>query len=216
MRISIDCKAKVKVGNFSRGGKSRCREAPEADDHDMHWDCSMVPLGIHDVLDGDLSLFFGTSNETSDFIMDCIEMWWNTNNKRYSHIEELVFNLDNGPSQKSGRTQFIKRMVQFAKKINIPIHLVYYPPYHSKYNPIEHTFGVLENYWCGALLNSVEAVLGYASNMTYRGKNPSVELVENEYPTGVTLKPKALKPFLKSFQHSEHLPKWDVLIVPNG
>jgi len=112
LRISIDCKAKVKVGNLSRGGESRCKEAPKADDHDMHWDGSMVPLGIHDVVDGDLSLFFGTSNETSDFIVDCVEMWWDKDDERYSHIEELVINLDNGPSQMSGRTQFIKRMVK--------------------------------------------------------------------------------------------------------
>lgn len=206
--------SKSESWELSRGGESRCKEAPKADDHDMHWDGSMVPLGIHDVVDGDLNLFFGISNETSDFIVDCLEMWWDRNKERYSHIEELVINLDNGPSQMSGRTQFIKRMVKFSKKINIPIHLIYYPPYHSKYNPIEHTFGVLENYWNGAILDSVDAVLGFASNMTYRSKPPSVELVKGEYPTGVKLKPKELKPFLESFKHSSHLPKWDVLISP--
>ena len=44
---------------------------------------------------------------------------------------------------------------------------MYYPPYHSKYNPIERCWGVLEVYWNGELLDSEEAVLGFAANMTY-------------------------------------------------
>lgn len=34
------------------------------------------------------------------------------------------------------RTQFLKRMVGLADTIGMPIQLLYYPPYHSKYNPI--------------------------------------------------------------------------------
>ncbi len=199
---------------MSRGGKSRCREAKKADDHDMSWDLSMVPLGIQDVVNEDLSFFFGTSHETSDFIMDCLEMWWEMNEKKYSHIEEVVVNLDNGSSQMSGRTQFIKRMVLFAKKIQLPIHLVYYPPYHSKYNPIEHTFGILEQHWNGEILDSMEAVLGYASSMTYCQKNPVVQLVDKIYPKGVTLTKEELEPFMSSFIRSTHLPKWDIVITP--
>jgi len=202
------------VGNLSRGGKSRCKEAKKADDHDMNRDLSMVPLGIEDVIDKDLSLFFGTSHETSDFIVDCLEMWWEMNKKRYSGIKELVINLDNGPSQMSGRTQFIKRMVIFAGIVRLPVHLVYYPPYHSKYNPIEHTFGTLEQYWNGEILDSTEAVLGYASNMTCRGKHPTVRLVNKTYPTGIRLTEKELEPFMDSFIRSAHLPKWDILITP--
>ncbi|MCP4214539.1 MAG: hypothetical protein GY765_07775 [bacterium] len=73
-RISIDSKAKVKIGEFSRNGKSRDREAKKAGDHDMNPEMKLVPHGILDVLTGILSIFFGTSFETSDFIVDCIEM----------------------------------------------------------------------------------------------------------------------------------------------
>lgn len=174
----------------------------------------MVPLGIQDVGGSDLSFFFGVSHETSDFIVDCLERWWEMKKKRYSGIEELVINLDNGPSQMSSRTQFIKRMVLFSQKINLPIHLVYYPPYHSKYNPIEHTFGVLEKHWNGEILDSKEAVLGYASTMTYHGKNPMVQLVDKVYSTGIRLIKEDLQPFMKSFIRSIHLPKWDISITP--
>ena len=77
MRISIDTKAKVKVkvGNLSRGGKDRRKNPLEADDHDHQWTETLVPLGILDVKGGDFSVYFGTSAETSDFIVDCLEKW---------------------------------------------------------------------------------------------------------------------------------------------
>ena len=178
----------MKVGNLARGGKSRCLKAKQADDHDTEWSASLIPFGIQDVQNSDLSLFFGTSHETSDFIVDCLEMWWEQNREeKYPHIEELVINIDNGPSQKSNRTQFIKRIVEFSEKINIPIHLVYYPPYHSKYNTIEHTFGVLERYWNGEILNTVDTVIKFAANMELNGNHPYVQLVDKQYPLGIKL-----------------------------
>ncbi|MEH2365480.1 ISAzo13-like element transposase-related protein [Nostoc sp.] len=38
LRVSIDTKAKVKIGNLSRGGKARTLKAKAADDHDTHWE----------------------------------------------------------------------------------------------------------------------------------------------------------------------------------
>lgn len=90
-----------------------------------------------------LTIAFGTSRETSDFIVDCLEQWWQDRREHYGHIRELVINLDNGPELGSGRTQFIKRLVEFADKYDLRIRLVYYPPYHSKYNPIERCWGIL-------------------------------------------------------------------------
>lgn len=165
--------------------------------------------------DSEISLYFGNSYETSDFIVDCLEIWWKTHkDKKYKHIEELVINLDNWPSQKSNRTQFIKRIVEFSRKIQMPIHLVYYPPYHSKYNPIEHTFWVLERYWNGEILDSVDAVLKYASNMKLNGNSPNVKLIDKEYHLWVKLTKKELKPFRSSFLQPGSLSAWNVLVMP--
>lgn len=78
-------------------------------------------------------------------------MWWQENQTNYPQLEELVINLDNGISHRSNRTQFIKRIVGFSLKNQLRIRLIYYPPYHSKYNSIERCWAVLENYWNGAL-----------------------------------------------------------------
>lgn len=57
VRISIDAKAKLSIGNFSRGGKSRDYEAKKAEDHDMNPDAKLVPYGILNVLTGLLTFF---------------------------------------------------------------------------------------------------------------------------------------------------------------
>jgi len=50
--------------------------------------------------------------------------------------KKLLLNQDNGPKNSSRRTQFIKRLEEFSIDYDVEITLVYYPPYHSKYNPI--------------------------------------------------------------------------------
>jgi len=214
LRISIDSKAKVKVGNLSREGKDRRKEPLKALDHEYQWSEVLVPLGILDVQGGDFSIYFGTSAETSDFIVDCLSRWWRENKSHHSAVEELVINLDNGASQRSNRTQFIKRMVQFSADNKLRIRLIYYPPYHSKYNPVERCWAVLENYWNGAILESREAVLSWASNMTWKGNNPQIHLIEEQYEKGIKVKSSELLDFQPFWQFSQHLPKWDVLIIP--
>ena len=83
-----------------------------------------------------------------------------------------MINADNGPENSGVRSQWLKRLVTFSAAENITIQLAYYPPYHSKYNPIERVFGVLENYWNGDPLRTVEKALGLAEGMTYKRRTP--------------------------------------------
>jgi hypothetical protein len=57
LRISIDAKAKLNIGDFSRGGKSRDIEPKKAEDHDMNPKEKLVPYGILNVLTGFLTFF---------------------------------------------------------------------------------------------------------------------------------------------------------------
>ena len=146
LRISIDAKAKVKVGEFSRGGRSRDREPKKAGDHDMNPKATLVPFGILETESAQFTVVLGTSRETSDFIVDCLQLWWDERKAAYPHILKLQIDLDNGPELASNRTQFISRMVQFADQTGLTIELVYYPPYHSKYNSVERCWGILARF----------------------------------------------------------------------
>jgi len=157
---------------FTKIGDRAVREPLKADDHDRELIAVLVPLGILDVSGERLSIYFGQSAKTSDFVADCLELWWQENQAIYPGLEELVIDLDGGAATRSNRTQFIKRMVEFARKTQWQIRLIYYPPYHSKYNPIERCWAVLENYWNGAILDSIDAALNWASNMTWKGIKP--------------------------------------------
>jgi hypothetical protein len=215
LRISIDSKAKVKIGNLSRDGKARTLDPKQADDHDMAWQTVLVPFGILNTRTDQLAIYMGQSAETSDFIVDCLADWWQQNHADFSHLDEWVIDLDGGSATRSDRTQFIKRMVELAQAIQVRIRLIYYPPYHSKYNPIERCWAVLENYWNGAILDSVAAAVNWASNMTWKGITPMVKLVETAYEKGIKLSPEQLKPYQPFWQPSQILPKWDITIVPS-
>ncbi len=215
LRLSLDAKARVKLGEFDRGGKTRVKTF--ANDHDFAED-SLVPFGILLPVLAELFLYFSASRLTSDFIVDCLAQWWESVRERFAHIRTLVINQDNGPENHSRRTQFLKRIVEFAHQYRLNIRLAYYPPYDSKYNPIERTWGVLEKHWNGSLLDEVETVLNFAQTMTWKGKHPNVTLIERTYEKGVRLKPKEMDKFEAqvqrlSNQEQEELPalgKWFV------
>jgi hypothetical protein len=214
LRIAIDTKAKVDLCDSSRGGTSRCKKAVQADDHDLGDKSKLVPLGILDVMSGLLTIIFGVSFETSDFIVAGIEQWWLSNKDQYHLIKQLVINLDNGPHNSSHRTQFMKRLTEFADKNNLEIVLAYYPPYHSKYNPIERCWGILENHWNGTLLNTLETTLEWAKTMTWKGLEPVVEVLESIYKKGVRIGKKVFQSIADRITRHLLLPKYYVTIQP--
>jgi len=80
----------------------------------------------------------------------------------------------------------MKRMIEFADKNHLEIMLAYYPPYHSKYNPIERSWGILEKtIGVERFLNTLETTLEWAKSMTRKGVNPVVKLLETSYQKGV-------------------------------
>jgi hypothetical protein len=216
LRISIDTKAKVNVGEFSRKGMSRGAQATQALDHDVKPEHKLVPLGILEVCDDELTILFGTSHETSDFIVDGLEHRWDPNKKCYPQIRQLVINLDNGPDVASTCTQFMKRMVEFARTTGLEIVLAYYSSYHSKYNPVERCWTILEMHWNGALLDSIESVLNWAGTMTWKGIKPVVHLMDKVYHKGVSVAKKVFKKIQACLERHETLPKYSVRIQPNS
>ncbi len=211
LRLSMDAKATVKVGPFARGGKSRV--PTKAADHDFQPVARVTPVGILLPASDELFLYGVTSKVTSDCLADRLVDWWESVKERFSHITTLLINLDNGPESHSRRTQFMQRLVEFAQRSHLTIRLAYYPPYHSKYNPIERCWGILEHHWNGALLDSVDAVIQYASTMTWKGNHPVVALVTTAYQTGVKLTKQAMKVVETQLQRLPHLDKWFVDIV---
>ncbi len=213
LRVSLDAKATVKIGPFSRRGKSRVPVA--AADHDFQPEATVTPVGILLPATDELFLYAVTSRVTSDCLVDRLAQWWEAVRARFAHVTTLVLNLDNGPENHSRRTQFVARLVQFAATYGVTVRLAYYPPYHSKYNPVERCWGVLEQHWNGSLLDSLDAVLGFAATMTWKGARPAVALVTATYERGVTLTKAAMAEVEAHLIRHPTLGKWSVDILPS-
>ena len=200
------------------GGKTRTDadgNVPKGWDHDPPAKAKLVPFGILTVATGALLLVFG-SRDTSDAWVDALRMWWTHVRDRLGPITRLVIYLDNGPKNSGRRTQFLKRMVQFADWSGLEVRLVYYPPYHSKYNPIERCWSALEKKWNGVLLNCWKVVLQCALRMRWKRMHPTVKRLHGTYPDGVRVSAKEMKSIEARLQRSATLPKYDITIKPKA
>jgi transposase len=203
----------VLIGDLSRGGLTRGDH--QACDHDLGCKEKYIPCGIVDEDTGQLSIMFGSSYKTSDFIVDALEARWDAlDAPEKAAVELLQIKMDNGSESNGVRTQFLHRMVQFADHIAKTIQLLYYPPYHSKYNPIERCWGILELHWNGTKLIDVETMLEWAKSMTWKGIQPVVELSRQVYRKGISLGKRAMREIEKRLERHPQLPKWDILIRP--
>jgi Rhodopirellula transposase DDE domain len=171
-------------------------------------------LGVLMLATGALTLIFTSSRETSDFWVDALKLWWLSVQDGQGAIKRLVIYLDNGPKNSGTRTQWLKRMIAFADWSGLEVRLLYYPPYHSKYNPIERCWSVLEQKWGGALLNSLKVILQQARRMRWLKMHPRVKRLEGNYAEGVRLTKKEMKPYEARLLRSETLPKYDITIKP--
>jgi hypothetical protein len=213
--VSIDCKATVNIGDYSRGGQTRGDN--QASDHDLGCQEKYIPCGIVDEDSGQLSIYFGSSYKTSDFIVDTLETWWtNLSATQQAQTTLLQLKVDNGPESSGVRTQFLKRMVQFCDYIGKSIQLLYYPPYHSKYNPIERCWGILEQPWNGTQLKELNTMLQWAKSITWKGIHPIVVLNQQTYAKGISLSKTAMREVENRLERNPDLPKWDILIRPTS
>lgn len=205
----------MKIGDFSRGGVTRGDN--RASDHDLGCTEKYIPCGIVDEESAELHITFGSSYKTSDFIVDTLEAKWNAMDEQEQAQTSLIqLKMDNGPESSGSRTQFLSRMVQFADAIHTPIQLLYYPPYHSKYNPIERCWGILELKWNGAKLIDAETMLGWAKQMTWKGLHPVVNLSHKVYEKGIALGKAAMVAVEARLKRDPQLPKYDILINPTS
>jgi len=110
----------------------------------------------------------------------------------------------------------LKRLIEFVDATGLELRLVYYPPYHSKYNPIERCWSALERKWNGSLLTSLAVILNRASRMSWKGEHPTVQALEGDYPYVPTITDKEWKAYAARLERSATLPKYDIIIRPQA
>lgn len=139
--LSIDCKKKERLGNLYRSGKCYCTAPIKVYDHDYHFLAKgkVIPHGIYDMQRNEGYITIGNSHETAEFVKDNLLWWWdNFGIHRYPNAKSILILCDSGGANGHRHHVFKKEMLSLARIIGLDIIICHYPPYSSKWNPIEH------------------------------------------------------------------------------
>jgi hypothetical protein len=160
--ISVDVKKKEQIGNFYRDGKVYCLEAVEVYDHDFasFSEGVIIPHGVYDIKQNVGYITLGNSKDTSEFNCECIKDWWVNHGKALYPLATSVLVLADGGGSNSSRHYIFKEDLQkLANDIGVEIRMAHYPPYTSKYNPIEHRLFCHVTRACeGVVFNNIQIV----------------------------------------------------------
>ena len=215
--ISIDTKRKEPIGNFKRQGTVLCTAAPKTFDHDFasFSDGIIVPHGIYDIARNTGYLTIGTSHDTSEFVCDNIEACWNEHLRHlYPDAKMIVILCDGGGSNSSSHHIVKQDLISLSDRIGLRIVVMHYPPYCSKYNPIEHRlFSQISHSWSGnPLLSVADACKRAAETVTDAGLKVFSRVVEKVYETGRKVSDGYRETLASRVVFDHKLHKWNYLI----
>ncbi len=217
--VSMDAKKKELLGNFYRDGKLYTQEIIEVFDHDFPSAASgaVFPHGLYDVGLNRGHINLGTSHETSQFACDSIERWWQQHGRnQYPQARRLLLLCDGGGSNSSSRYVFKEELEKLADRLVLEIRIAHYPPYCSKYNPIEHRLFPHVTRACqGVVFHTVQVVKALMENTKTRtGLEVTVDILDKPYEIGR----KCAKGFKKNMRivFDAFLPKWNYRAIPTA
>jgi hypothetical protein len=215
--VSMDTKKKEHLGNFYRDGHLYTLEELRAYDHDFTSFAQgiIIPHSLYDLSLNVGYVQLGTSHDTSEFACDSFRKWWYTYGRvHYPHATSILVLCDGGGSNSSRHHIFKQDLQNLADEIEVEIRIAHYPPYCSKYNPIEHRlFPHLTRACQGVLFTSIEVVKHLMEKThTQRGLKAFVHVLDKVYQTGR----KATEAFKKNMPiiHDEFLSQWNYRAVP--
>ena len=217
--LSIDTKKKELLGNFYREGHLLTQGVIETFDHDFPSAASgvVIPHGIYDVRRNDGHVNLGTSHDTGEFACDSIERWWESRGRRlYPRATSILLLCDGGGSNSASQYLFKEDLQRLVDRLGIEIRVAHYPPYTSKYNPVEHRlFPHLTRACQGVIFESVELVKELMEKAkTSTGLRVTVEILDKVYQTGRKYEV-GFKEDMK-IVFDEILPKWNYRAIPSG
>ena len=215
--ISIDTKKKEYLGSFYRAGTLYTREVVEVFDHDFNSFAEglVIPHGIYDLTHNKAFVNIGTSHDTSEFACDSLRRWW-LEQGRYDwpDAQEMLLLCDGGGSNSSRHYLFKQDLQALADELGLKIRVAHYPPYCSKYNPIEHRlFPHLSRVCQGVIFKSVEMVKQLMEKAkTKTGLRVQVRILDKLYEKGR----KVATDFKETMRivFDDTLPRWNYVVIP--
>lgn len=195
--LSMDTKKKEPLGRLYRSGKVYCSQAIEVYDHtnDYLIEGTVVPHGIYDLKTGNAWINIGTTHETAEFLCDSLGLWWKNYGKAaYPQAQEILIFCDAGGANSWRINVFKVELQKLCNVIGIKVTICHYPPYASKWNPIEHrVFPHVSRAMEGVILESHEQVQSLIERTTTKtGLKVEVNIIRKTYNIGKVVAKKAL------------------------
>lgn len=215
--VSMDTKKKECLGNFYRSGHLYTTETIETYDHDFNSFAEgiVIPHAIYDLQHNKGYINIGTSRDTSQFACDSLRQWWYAQGQvDYPQATSILVLCDGGGSNNSRYYIFKQDLQELVDEIGVQIRIAHYPPYCSKYNPIEHRLFPHVTRACqGVIFKSVDVVKELmARTKTKQGLRVTVNVVDKVYQLG--------REVAESFRENmpivfdDFLPQWNYIAVP--
>jgi hypothetical protein len=215
--VSIDTKKRELLGTFYRDGTLYGRQPLLAWDHDFpsYAQGVVIPYGIYDLKRNFGYLSMGISHDTTEFACDSIAWWWTEHGRElYQGAESLCLLCDGGGSNSSTKYLFKEDLQKLANRLGIEVRVAHYPPYCSKYNPIERRLFCHVSRACqGCLFDSIATVKRLLEKtQTATGLGVIVEVLDKVYQTG--------RKYAAGFKENmailfdDVLPRWNYRAVP--
>jgi len=215
--VSIDTKKKELIGDFYREGRIETQGTIEVNDHDFAsmGSGTVIPHAIYDVGLNRGFVHLNTSHDTSELACDSLAAWWEDHGRdAYLGATKLLVLCDGGGSNSASRYVFKEELQKLADRLGIEIRVAHYPPYCSKYNPIEHRlFPHLTRACRGVIFRTLETVRHYMAKAgTATGLEVDVRVLEKVYETGR----KCAAGFKETMKiaFDKILPKWNYRAIP--
>jgi len=174
-----------------------------------------IPHTLYDMGRNEAYTNIGTSRDTSEFACDSIRYWWeNYGSVYYLFATSILMLMDGGGSNSSRHYIFKQDLQALVDEIGIEIRIAHYPPYTSKWNPIEHrVFPHITRSLQGVVLTTHELMKELIEKTTTKsGLTVTANIFNKIYETGR----KVADGFKESMRivFDEKLKLWNYVAVP--
>jgi Rhodopirellula transposase DDE domain len=217
--LSIDTKKRELMGLFYRDGHLFSTQTMRVYDHDFpsFAEGHVIPHGLYDLKRNRGYINLGISYDTSEFACDSIFQWWTAEgHAAWPQAKSLLLLCDGGGSNSAAQYLFKQDLQGLANRMGLEIRVAHYPPYTSKYNPIEHRLFPHVTRACqGIIFRTVEQVQHYmAKAKTRTGLSVAVNILDKIYDKGR----KVVEGFKKTMRivFDNLLPRFNYRAIPTA
>lgn len=215
--VSIDCKKKENVGNFSNSGREWHERGKPVKTQDHDWAKEKAaPFGVYDIASFEGYVNVGISSDTAEFAVNSLREWWDHMGKiRYPEAQCLYITCDGGGSNGTRNRLWKFELQKLANELGIAIQVSHFPPGTSKWNKIEHRlFSQITKNWRNQPLDSYLTIVKLIENTTTStGLKVGCSLDIREYLTGIKVDDETMSKLhiLRDEFHGE----WNYTILPD-